>query len=483
MRFNPFTKKKNTQEVLERLDSTLDQVLELAQTKPLDTVKSEDGRIIKPSSGEAIDIQSVLFYGDKLDPLEDSYPNYDRSKVDEEYKNNPYMASFVRDMVALCATPFQTVTRPGYSEEGIEVLENFFHEYIGTRGEIEQNLEDVYYYLYKQGMAVYKRQNWNFNINDAAVNGGRPLTLRRSFFNVSNIQELKMDLYRNIKHIVFDDGDRRDGAAAKNFRIVKINTPSNEVWGESQFRQNFHIYQRLGRLMNVYVMGLENESFPHLIGEIDEEKIIDIFMNQLGNSEEKAKAAIKAAHDQFITTARNYRKTSTQGLLGTAYLKYSLLNTEMKRAIHPEVKELFRIVGESSGRGELLSGGQTNKATLQIISRHMQNINIKPTREIAARDFIIPEFNNIFLQLGRPELMDSTSIVHRSSETIDAKDAADIIQALATSFGPKYIIRAARDEYGLELTEEDVAYVRDNIARENKVKMPDTAEEDEDDEV
>ena len=472
---------KESREKDDGLSVTLDKLIELAQSNP----KSADGKIILPEKKEAINIPSVLSYGDITDPLEDAYPNYDRSKVDEEYKNNPYMASYVRDMVALCATPFQIVTRPGYNEEGVEVIENFFKEYIGTRAEFEQNLEDIYYYLYKQGMALYRRMNWSFNKNGVTINAGNRLTLRRAFFKVSNIQELKLDKYRNIELIMFDDGTTRKGAAAKDFKVVKINTPSNEVWGESQFRQNFHQYQRLRRMMNVYVMGLENEAFPHLVGEIDEEKIIDIFMNQLGNTSEKASTSIKEAQTRFQTTAKNYRKTSTQGLLETAYLKYRLLNTEMKRAIHPEVKEIFRIVGESSGRGELLSGGQTNKATLQIISRHMQNINVKPTREVGGRTFVIPEFNNIFLQLGRLDLMDSTTIVHRSSETIDAKDEADIIQSLATSFGPKYIIREARNKFGLELTEEDVAFVREDIARNQHEKNPDDeeVEEDDDDEV
>ena len=458
----------------------MEQILELATSKPIEKVKEPDGEIINPEKDIAIKIPSVLAYGDITDPLDDSYPNYDRSKVDLEYKNNPYMASYVRDMVSLCATPFQVVTRPGYSEEGVEVITKFFQEFIGTRSELEQNLEDVYYYLYKHGMCLFRRMNWHFNKNDVTVNDGRPLTLRRAFFNVSNIQQLELDKYENIKLIRFDDGDTRSGAAARNFHIVKVNTPSNEVWGESQFRQNFHQYQRLRRLMNTYVMGLENEAFPHLLAEMDEEKIIDIWMNQLSNSQEKTREAIQAAKSSYLTTAKNYRNTSTQGLLATSYMKYSLLNTEMKRAIHPEVKELFRVIGESSGRGELLSGGQTNKATLQIISRHMQNISIKPTREVAGRSFIIPEFNNIFLQVGRADLMDSTSIMHRSSETIDAKDESEIIQSLATTLGPKYVVREARNKFGLELDEEDVAMVRDNIAREQKKKMPDEEDGDED---
>jgi hypothetical protein len=52
---------------------------------------------------------------------------------------------------------------------------------------------------------------------------------------------------------------------------------------------------------------------------------------------------------------------------------------------------------------------------------------------------------------------------------------------LVIVFGSKYSIRAARDEYGLELTEKDVAAARDNIARDRKSKMQDGNDKEEED--
>ena len=422
-----------------------------------------------------VDSARTVFRGEtSVDDEAENWENYDRVKLNGEYDKNPFMQAYVVQATALTATDFRFVPSDmvGEDEEGLLFLKDFFKRFNGVEAEIKRNVRDNAFYLFKHGQSFYKREV--FRHQD--INGGNMITLRRSFFEPAEVYRFYVNKFHAIQKIELANGTIY--STPGQFFYCKQGTPSNYLWGESVLRQNYHHLFRMNRMMDALMIGMEHIACPMPIVKTNEEMINEIFGVGLGMNPELVRDIINNAKTERQTILNNMRRTDSQGIEIPAWFDAKYANTEVSKDIHSEVRELKRLTGENMGWSELLSSNDTNKASLSMNARQVQKITVKPMRKILIDDFIIPEVNNWFIQLGRPDLINSVTVEFESSLTIDSVDEADVDLKYTEIIGAPYARKIALKQ---GVSDEDVLAAQDRIAQSNKTKKPDEEENDEED--
>ena len=444
---------------------------------PLTKKKSTDaepnkGRLnfFKRKGKFKLDVARKPFKGESSNKEEDEWENYDRSKVNAELKNNPSMFAWLMDEISLTATQSRIIAEEGYSDEGVEFLNEKLIEWGGKLwDEFEQNLWDVAYYNSLHGMWIYKRENLKGNFMNQ-LNEGRPLTTKRSFIEVANVMKIEQDKYDELSVIHLKDGPVIKIGERHNYYMGKSKTPSNYTWGTSRVRPMYQMFKETNRMQRTSVTGIQFESFPILKAETDELKLIE-YLSQVGQTDEQINAALVQLRSSQEQVLIDIRKTATRGVPTYPWSDVKYLNTEVKRDLHSEKQEILRENNENLGRGELLSGNQTNKASQAIISKQVQQVTVIPNRRDIIRQFAKPELNNWLVQFGRPDFIGSVTLEFASSQTNDALNEAKIDEIHVGILGDKYAVKVGQ-KIGARLSEDDIVGSRERIAQKRKVEKP-----------
>ena len=406
-------------------------------------------------------------YGYAGDYMDDSYPDYSRRTFDDEEETNPIMKSRIEDNVALTISPFHRIPVEEGKEEGVKFLDVFYKTFRGSEKEFKKNVMDVGIFYEKHAHAVYKRENWwsKGTKKYSKYNDGKPVTLKRSFIEIGDIDQLKLDKFGRVEKLMVNGSFVSN---PKKYISIKRGSTSNRVWGAPRSRQLFNMEVKGALLLNTIPMGLGQMSHPDIQFEINEGEMFNMFVNDWGLSEEDAIAKIEQAKSGLIKRQTDYRRTAAHSFIETEHINTKLLETQQHRSIAPEVREFTNQLNDLGGRTSI-HGTDTNKATKQMQAKMSQQVKTIPTRNDITSDFIEEEYDNIFMQHGRYDLLGSVTVIWDSTIPIDALEEAQR-DALRSTYIPSYAKKWAR-ELGVEPpTDEQLAGIRENSARQDHSK-------------